>query len=132
MTLSREKFRVSTYARVADGNASAAGSAFDGDGGDGGAAPSSNPWCGCCADGAASSPDADDTGRDDADADDRRAAGRSPSTDKRRGCDRPTCRVLLSRNRYRRSIRKSRTKILSRRRAKEFQPRSPVRQILSH
>lgn len=91
---------------MADGNASVVDSAFDGDGGGGGAAPSSNPWCGCCADGAVSSPDADDTGRDDADADDRRAAKRSPSTGKRRGCDRPTCRVLLSSNQYRRSIRK--------------------------
>lgn len=102
----REKLRICTYARVAGGNASAADSAFDGDGGGGGggAAPSSNPCCGCCADGAASSPDADDTGRDDADADDRRAAKRSPSTGKRRGCDRLTCRVLLSSNQYRRSI----------------------------
>lgn len=91
---------------MADDNASAADSAFDGDGGGGEAAPSSNPWCGCCADGAASSPDADDTGRDDADADDRRAAKRSPLTGKRRGCDRLTCRVLLSSNQYRRSIKR--------------------------
>lgn len=91
---------------MVDDNASAVDSAFDGDGDDGGAAPSSNPWCGCCADDAASSPDADDTGRDDADADDRRAAKRSPSMDKRRDCGRPSCRVLLSSNRYRRSIKK--------------------------
>lgn len=91
---------------MADGNASAVDSAFDGDGGDGGAAPSSNPWCGCCADDAASSPDADDTGRDDADADDTRAAERSPSTGKPRGCGRPSCRVLLSSNQNMRSIKK--------------------------
>ncbi|EFN61992.1 hypothetical protein EAG_01745 [Camponotus floridanus] len=105
-TRNHKKWRVQTYARVADGNASAVDSAFDGDGGDGGAAPSSNPWCGCCADDAASSPDADDTGRDDADADDTRAAERSLSTGKPRGCGRPSCRVLLSSNRYRRSIKK--------------------------
>lgn len=83
---------------MADDNASAGGSAFDGGDG-GGAAPSSDPWCGCCADGAASSLGVGDTGRDDADEDDRRAAGSSPSTGTRRDCGRPICRVLLSNNR---------------------------------
>jgi len=94
-----------THVSVAGGSASAGDPAFDG-GGDGGAAPSSDPWCGCCADGAASSPDAGDTGRDDADEDGRRAAGSSPSTGTRQGCDKPTCRALLSNNQWRRSIRK--------------------------
>jgi len=92
---------------VAGGSASAGDPAFDGDG-DGGAAPSPDPWCGCCADGAASSPDVGDTGRDDADEDGRRAAGSSPSTGTRQGCDKPTCRVLLSNNQRRRSIRRRR------------------------
>lgn len=82
---------------VADGNANAGDSAFGGDG-DGEVVPSSDPWCGCCADDAASFPDADDTGRDDADEDDRRAAKSSPWTRKRRGCGRSTCRALLRNN----------------------------------
>lgn len=80
---------------VAAGSASAGDSAPDDDG-DGEVAPSSGPWCGCCADGAANFPDAGDTGWDDADEDDTRAAGSSPSTDTRLGCDKPICPVLLS------------------------------------
>lgn len=49
-------------------------------------------------DGEASSLYADGTGRDDADEDDRRAAGSPPSTDKHQDCDRPTCRALLTTN----------------------------------
>ncbi|KZC07801.1 hypothetical protein WN55_09882 [Dufourea novaeangliae] len=80
---------------VADGNASAVDSASDG-GDDGGAVPLSGPSGGSRADGGASSLCADGTGMDDADEDDRRAAGSPPSTDKRRDCDRLTCRALLS------------------------------------
>lgn len=79
---------------MSDGNVSDAGDpALDDDGG-GEAAPSSDPWYGCCADGAASSLDVDDTGRDDADEDDRWATGSLLSTPgTHRGCGRPICRV---------------------------------------
>lgn len=85
--------------RMADGNASDAGDSALDDDGDGGAVPSLDPWCGCCVDGVASSPDVGDTGRDDADEDGRWATGSLPSTPgTRRGCGRPICRVLLSSN----------------------------------
>lgn len=80
---------------MADDNASVVDSAFDG-GDDGGEVPLSGPSYGSRVDGEASSLCADGTGRDDADEDDRRAAGNPPSTDKRQDCDRLTCRVLLS------------------------------------
>lgn len=83
---------------AADGNVSAEDSASGGGDGDGGAAPSSDSWCGCCADDAASSPGVGDIGRDDVDEGDRRAAGSSPSTGIRWDCDRPICRVLLPNN----------------------------------
>lgn len=80
---------------MADDNASVGDSAFGG-GGDGGAVPLSGPSYGSRVDGEANSLCADGTGRDDADEDDRRAAGSLPSTDKRQDCDRLTCRALLS------------------------------------
>lgn len=93
--------------RMPDGNASDAGDpALDDDGG-GEVDPSPDPWCDCCADGVASSPDVGDTGRDDADENDRWATGSLlPTPGTRWGCGRPICRVLLSSNRERCSIRK--------------------------
>jgi len=86
--------------RMADDNASdAEDPAPDDDGDGGGAAPLSDPWYGCCVDGAANSPGVDDTGRDDADEDDRWATGSLPSTPgTHRGCGKLICRVLLSSN----------------------------------
>ena len=88
------KRKEETYMQEADDNASVADSAFD-DGDDDGAVPLWGPSCGSHVDGEVSSLYADGTGRDDADEDDRRAAGSPPSTDKHQDCDRPTCRALL-------------------------------------